>query len=55
MCVFECMHMCEGVHRSQKRVLDLLELELQAVVSCPTWILGTELRSSVRAANAPKG
>lgn len=32
--------------RGQKRVLDALELELQAVVSCPLWVLGTTLRSS---------
>lgn len=27
----------------QKRVLDLLELELQVVVSCPVWMLDIEL------------
>ena len=38
-------------HRGQKRVSDLLELELQAVVNSPLWVLGTELWSSARAAN----
>lgn len=26
--------------RGQKRALESLELELQEVVSCPTWVLG---------------
>ena len=30
-------------HRSQKRVLDALEKELHVVVSCPLWVLGTNL------------
>jgi hypothetical protein len=29
--------------RGQKRVWDSLELEVQTVVSCQTWVLGTEL------------
>lgn len=33
-------------------VSDTLELDLQAVVSCLTWGLGPELRSSARAAHA---
>lgn len=36
-------------YRGQKRALDFVELELQAVRSCQTWVLGTELRSSARA------
>jgi hypothetical protein len=35
--------------RDQKGLSDPLELELQAVVSLPVWVLGTELRSSRRA------
>lgn len=35
----------------QKNVLDPLELELQATVSCSMWLLGTELGSSQRAVN----
>lgn len=47
------MHMCKcGGLASQKRALDPLKLELQVVVSCPTSLLGTELMSSARAANA---
>jgi hypothetical protein len=34
----------------QKRALVPLELNLQAVVSCPLWVLGTELGSPERAA-----
>lgn len=36
------------------RVLDPMELELQAGVSCLMSVLGAELRSSVRAAGALK-
>ena len=37
------------IHRSgalggKERVLDFVELELQAPVSCSTWVLGTELK-----------
>jgi hypothetical protein len=38
--------------RSQERASDLPELELQMVVSYVMWVLGTELRSSGRAAGA---
>jgi hypothetical protein len=31
--------------RGQKRVPDPLELEVWAVVNCPTWVLGTEFAS----------
>ena len=34
-------HVCSA-SRSQKRAPDRLELELQAIVNCPTWALGTE-------------
>lgn len=33
----------------QKRVPDILELELQSLVSCPPWALDTKHRSSGRA------
>ena len=48
-CVYVCVLACLHVHMStsalggQKGVLDPLELELQAVVSCPGWVLGTKL------------
>lgn len=35
-----------GVPRGQKRVSDALQLELQMVVSCPLWVLETEIRFS---------
>lgn len=41
--------MCEchnhvGTHEVQKKLLDPLELESQAVVSCLGWVLETKLR-----------
>ena len=45
------MHMLSALV-SQKRALVPLELELQAVVSCIMWVLGTVSGPSVRAANA---
>lgn len=49
-----CMHvhMCVVAYGIQKTVLDILELELQEIVSHPIWVLGTELRSSERVAYA---
>lgn len=43
------LHVSAHTHRDQKRALDPLELELQAVVNYRIWVLGTELRSSRRA------
>lgn len=40
-----------GARRSQKRFSDPLELELLVAVSCLTWVLGLELRSSAKAFN----
>lgn len=43
MCVSVWLaHVCRG----QKRRLNLLELGLQVLVSCPTWVLGIKLGSS---------
>lgn len=42
------VHMSAGAPWVQKRVLDLLEMELQILVSSPVWVLGTELRSIAR-------
>lgn len=47
------MYMSVGAPRDQKKVLDPLELDLQTVLSCLLWMLGTILRSSGRAANSP--
>lgn len=47
---FICNYLCWGflqlstcAHKSQKRVLHALELELWIVVSYPVWVLGTTL------------
>lgn len=45
---------CAGAFRGQNRILNLLELELQLVVSCLTWELGNDLGSSGKAASALK-
>jgi hypothetical protein len=42
-------HRCSGALGGQKRASDPLELELQAVVSCLVWVMGSELRPSGRA------
>ena len=41
-------------HNSQKSVLDLLGLEWQMFMRCLRWLLGTELRTLGRTANALK-
>lgn len=53
-----CMHVCAYMYvcalvicRNQERVSDPPELELQALVGCPIWVLGTELGSSTKAAS----
>lgn len=43
-----CDHVGSDAYGGQ-RALDLLELEIQVVVSHSTWVLGSELRSSGRA------
>lgn len=50
-CVYVCVcvpHVCRNPSRPEKKVLGSLELELQWVVSCLLWVLGTDLRSSAR-------
>lgn len=44
--------MCVQVPVEAIRVLDHLQLEFQSVVNHPLWVLGTELRSFGRAADA---
>ena len=39
------VHMVAGAHRGKKKVLDTLDLELQATVNCLTWVLKTKLAS----------
>lgn len=48
--VSEYVHMSAVAHGGQKRVPDSLEFKSQVVVSHPTWVLGTELQSSAKAA-----
>lgn len=44
VCMYVCAHECRCLWSLAEGVR-LLELELRAVVSHPTWMLGTELRS----------
>lgn len=41
----EYVHLSAGAHRDQKRASDLLEMELQLVVSLLLWVLRIELGS----------
>lgn len=52
LCLYEYVHMSTGVSGVQKRHLIHRSGELQEVVSHLTWVLGTELGSSGRAASA---
>lgn len=49
ICIYACMclsvHMLAGAHRGKKKVLDTLDLELQATVNCLTWVFKTKLGS----------
>jgi hypothetical protein len=45
---------CAGTYGGQKKVLNFMELELQAILRCLAGLLGTDLESSVRAASIPK-
>jgi len=49
-----CEHACR-CHGGQKRASDPLELELQAVVNCPIWVLGATLEASARGASTLTG
>lgn len=49
VCVFAYVHV--GAHRSEKKVLGPLELELQVALSYVLWVLRTELGSSARASH----
>lgn len=53
MCLCVCVHVhtSAGASRLQKKSSDLQELELQAILMCPVWVLGSELRSSTRTAS----
>lgn len=47
---FLIMYVCGRMRtqKDQKKELSFLELESQTIVSCLTWVLGTEFRSSTR-------
>lgn len=47
--VYGCAHFSSGAQGGQKRTLDLPELEVQAVVSTLTWMLGAKCCSPARA------
>ena len=44
-----CAHGFVSAVPTEARGMDPLELELQVVVSCQTWVLGTEIESFARA------
>lgn len=46
-----CAHECSD-HGGRKGASDPLELEFQVIESCPVWVLGTGIESSVEAASA---
>lgn len=52
MCLCICVLMCAGAPGDQKRVMNLLELERQVIVSHKMWVLGTELVSLGRVASS---
>lgn len=47
----QCVNTYAGAYRDQKRVSDLPRLKLQAELSCPVLVLGTELQSFARTAS----
>lgn len=58
LCIFvpiyvSVYHILAGDQGSQQEVVDPPELELQAVLSCLLWVLGTKLRYPERGSNAP--
>lgn len=50
--MFVCRHICVQYLDRPERTSDLLEWELNLVVSCPVWVLWTKLWSSAKAASA---
>lgn len=48
MTVYGFVSLFLGAYGGQKMVLDLLEWDLQVVVSCLMWVLGAKLRPSAR-------
>lgn len=52
LCVCIYQHVYVSFYRGQSRVAELLQLELQAALNCPTSLLGGELRYSESAISA---
>lgn len=53
VCTRECvLHVCGFSLRLE--ALDSLEVNLQVVVSCPSWVLGTKYRSSAKSPTVKK-
>lgn len=50
MSAYPCVN--AGACRVKEKALEPKMLELQAVVNCLTWVLGTRFRSSARVAHA---
>lgn len=48
-----CSQMSAGTLAFHEKVSDPLQLELQAAVNYSAWVLGSQLRSSEKAAKAP--
>lgn len=54
MLVRQCKYMlCMGIIGVQEKALDPLKLELQVVVNCLVWVLGTKHVSLGKSASAP--
>lgn len=46
-----CVYVCVNARGWQEKVSELLKPKIHVVVSHPLWVLGSELRSSVKADN----
>lgn len=54
VCVCVCVHCARANALGGQKILDSVELELSAVVSCPAWMLGSEPGSFERADFIPE-
>lgn len=53
VCICVCAHVRIGAYGSYKEAPNLMAIELQTIVTCPTWVLGTELWDFARTMGAP--
>lgn len=51
LCVGGCVHVHADVLGVQNKTLESLRQEVQVVVGCSAWVLGTELQFSGKAAS----